>query len=122
MGSPADIAGMGGPGSPEEGFVWASLCYVLIFFSVHPAADAHGAPHAVVDARRMRIAAVDQRAFVITLEGTPPSSSCYEEHEDVEGKHGEDVTEMEVQALARGLDLSAAAEAFKLRGDEVLGG
>jgi hypothetical protein len=105
-GSSADLADMGSPGSPEEGFVWASLCYVLIFFSVHPAADAHGAPHAVVDARRMRIAAVDQRAFVITLEGTPPSSSTSEEHEDVDGKHGEDVTETEVvQAKASPLVL-----------------
>jgi len=96
----ADVANVGRPGSPEQGFVWASLCYVLMFFAVHPAADAHGAPHAVLDARRIRIAHVDSRAFIMTFEGTPPASSCMGEDEDAQGKPGEDVCEKEVQAKA----------------------
>mmetsp|Transcript_49971 Transcript_49971/g.99229 ORF Transcript_49971/g.99229 Transcript_49971/m.99229 type:complete len:697 (+) Transcript_49971:80-2170(+) len=92
---PADLVDLGSPGSPEEGFVWASLCYVLIFFAVRPAADVHGAPHAVLDARRMRIDNVDSQAFIITLKGTPPASSCTGENEDVENKKGEDVIERE---------------------------
>lgn len=104
-GGSADLVDAGGPGSPEEGFVWASLCYVLIFFAVHPAADAHGAPHAVVDARRTRIADVDSRAFIITLEGTPPASSCLGEDEDAVSNQGDDVNEKEVQARAAPLVL-----------------
>merc|ERR1712113_694217 len=43
------------PGSSGEGFMWASLCTVLVLFS----ASASQAPHAVLDKRGVRVASAD---------------------------------------------------------------
>jgi len=53
----------------DRGFVWVSLCYVLLLFSVRPASDAASAPYAVVDARRVRIMNVDAKTLVVTFVG-----------------------------------------------------
>merc|ERR1719464_1118150 len=70
------VAEPGAPGSLAEGVVWASLCSVFLFFSVHPTADAAGAPHALADARRMRIADVDSKTCVISFEGLPAEDAA----------------------------------------------
>mmetsp|Transcript_48159 Transcript_48159/g.111557 ORF Transcript_48159/g.111557 Transcript_48159/m.111557 type:complete len:736 (-) Transcript_48159:121-2328(-) len=59
---------------PSKGFKWASLCYVLLFFAVRPAVDAAGAPYAVVDARRIRIASIDSKVGVVRFAGLPPET------------------------------------------------
>lgn len=52
-----------------DGFVWASLCYVLLLFSIRPSADAASAPYAVVDARRLTIVGVDANTAVVKFVG-----------------------------------------------------
>uniref|UniRef100_A0A7S0FFL0 SEC7 domain-containing protein n=1 Tax=Pyrodinium bahamense TaxID=73915 RepID=A0A7S0FFL0_9DINO len=66
---PMPLDGPDMPGPSADGHAWASLCYVMLFFSVRPALDPAGAPYGVIDARRMRIASVDSKTSVVKFVG-----------------------------------------------------
>eukprot|EP00930_Biecheleria_cincta_P029660 TRINITY_DN20604_c0_g2_i1.p1 TRINITY_DN20604_c0_g2~~TRINITY_DN20604_c0_g2_i1.p1 ORF type:complete len:755 (-),score=167.27 TRINITY_DN20604_c0_g2_i1:175-2439(-) len=69
---------MAPPGPPEQGWVWASLCSILLLFSLAPPGTPCGdsddtvAPHALVDIRHLQVVQVSREGQSFGLHKVPP--------------------------------------------------
>lgn len=69
---------MAPPGPPEQGWVWVSLCSILLLFSLAPPGTRYGdsddtaAPHAVVDIRQLEVTQVSREEQSFRLHRRPP--------------------------------------------------